>query len=178
VLYTSRTQTGCGVGSSAAGPFYCPADQRVYLDISFFDELRKSLGAPGDFAQAYVVAHEVGHHVQGLLGTSGQVAAAVRKKPSSEKPLSVRVELQADCYAGVWANASSRAGTIHLDATDPEEAIRAAGQIGDDRLQRSAGQQVNPESFTHGTAEQRVRWLRKGLDGGNPGSCDTFSGDI
>jgi predicted metalloprotease len=178
VLYTSRTSTGCGVGSSAAGPFYCPADRRVYLDVSFFDELRRSLGAPGDFAQAYVVAHEVGHHVQNLLGTNDQVAAAVRKKPSQEKPLSVRVELQADCYAGVWANAASRAGTIRLDANDPEEAIRAAGQIGDDRLQRSAGQQVNPESFTHGTSEQRVRWLRRGLDKGDPGSCDTFSGDI
>jgi predicted metalloprotease len=178
VLYTGQTSTGCGTGSSAAGPFYCPADQRVYLDTSFFDELRQSLGAPGDFAQAYVVAHEVGHHVQKLLGTNDQVAAAVRKKPSQENQLSVRVELQADCYAGVWANVSSRAGTIHLDANDPEEAIRAAGQIGDDRLQRSAGQRVNPESFTHGTAEQRVRWLRKGLDGGDPSSCDTFTGDL
>jgi len=178
VLYTRRTSTGCGVGSSAAGPFYCPSDRKVYLDLTFFEELRRSLGAPGDFAQAYVVAHEVGHHVQGLLGTSDQVEAAVRKKPSRQNALSVRVELQADCYAGVWANVSQRAGTIRLDATDPEEAIRAAGQIGDDRLQRSAGQQVNPESFTHGTAEQRVRWLRRGLEKGDPGSCDTFSGDL
>jgi len=178
VLYTSRASTGCGVGSSAAGPFYCPADQKVYLDVSFFEQLRRSLGAPGDFAQAYVVAHEVGHHVQNLLGTNSQVATAVRKKPSQENTLSVRAELQADCYAGVWANVSSRAGTIRLDATDPEEAIRAAGQIGDDRLQRSAGQRVNPESFTHGTSEQRVRWLRRGLDKGDPSSCDTFTGSI
>ena len=178
VLYTGRTSTGCGVGSSAAGPFYCPADQRVYIDLSFFDELRRSLGAPGDFAQAYVIAHEVGHHVQNVLGTNEQVAAAVRRKPSQEKQLSVRVELQADCYAGVWANTSQRAGTIRLDATDPEEAIRAAGQIGDDRLQRAAGQRVNPESFTHGSADQRIQWLRRGLESGDPGDCDTFKGGV
>ena len=178
VLYTGQTRTGCGTGTSAAGPFYCPADQRVYLDLSFFTDLQKSLGAPGDFAQAYVVAHEVAHHVQNVLGTNDQVANAVRKKPSQENPLSVRVELQADCYAGVWANVSQRAGSIRLDPNDPEEAIRAAGQIGDDRLQKSAGQRVNPESFTHGTAEQRVRWLRRGLDSGDPADCDTFKGDI
>ncbi len=178
VLYTGRTQTGCGVGSSAAGPFYCPADQRVYLDISFFEELKRSLGAPGDFAQAYVIAHEVGHHVQSVLGTNDQVANAVRKKPSRENELSVRVELQADCYSGVWANVSQRAGNIKLDEGDPEEAIRAAGQIGDDRLQKSAGQRVNPESFTHGSAEQRIRWLRQGLEAGDTRDCDTFKGDI
>lgn len=178
VLYTGRTTTGCGVGSSAAGPFYCPADQRVYIDLSFFDDLRTELGAPGDFAQAYVIAHEVGHHVQNVLGTNEQVAAAVRRKPSQEKALSVRVELQADCYAGVWANTSQRAGTIRLDPNDPEEAIRAAGQIGDDRLQRAAGQRVNPESFTHGSAEQRIQWLRRGLASGDPGDCDTFKGGV
>ncbi|MFP5370208.1 MAG: neutral zinc metallopeptidase [Actinomycetes bacterium] len=178
VLYTGQTRTGCGVGSSAAGPFYCPADQRVYLDLSFFDELRRSLGAPGDFAQAYVIAHEVGHHVQNVLGTNEQVANATRRRPSQENELSVRVELQADCYSGVWANVSQRAGNIRLDPGDPEEAIRAAGQIGDDRLQRSAGRRVNPESFTHGTSEQRIRWLRRGLESGDPGDCDTFRGDI
>jgi predicted metalloprotease len=178
VLYTGRTQTGCGVGSSAAGPFYCPADQRVYLDLSFFEDLKRSLGAPGDFAQAYVIAHEVGHHVQNVLGTNEQVASAVRKSPKRENDLSVRVELQADCYSGVWANASQQAGTIRLDEGDPEEAIRAAGQIGDDRLQKSAGQRVNPESFTHGTSEQRIKWLRQGLNAGNPADCDTFKGNV
>jgi predicted metalloprotease len=178
VLYSGQTQTGCGVGSSAAGPFYCPADQRVYLDLTFFEQLRRDLGAPGDFAQAYVVAHEVAHHVQNVLGTNEQVAAAVRKKPSRENELSVRTELQADCYAGVWANTAQRAGTIRLAPDDPEEAIRAAGQIGDDRLQKAAGRKVNPESFTHGTADQRVRWLRRGLEDGAPSACDTFKGDI
>jgi len=178
VLYTGQTQTGCGVGSSAAGPFYCPPDQKVYLDLSFFDDLRRDLGAPGDFAQAYVVAHEVGHHVQQILGTNAEVAEAVRKKPSRENELSVRTELQADCYSGVWANTAQRAKTIRLDGDDPEEAIRAAGQIGDDRLQRSAGRKVNPESFTHGSADQRIRWLRRGLEEGDPGSCNTFKGDI
>ena len=178
VLYSGQTRTGCGVGSSAAGPFYCPADMRVYLDLTFFDELRRDLGAPGDFAQAYVIAHEVGHHVQQVLGTNAQVAAAVGKRPSRENELSVRTELQADCYSGVWASSAQRAKTISLDADDPEEAIRAAGQIGDDRLQKLAGRQVNPESFTHGSAEQRVRWLRKGLADGAPSSCDTFKGDI
>jgi len=179
VLYTGRTQTGCGVGSSAAGPFYCPADQRVYLDLSFFDELRRSLGAPGDFAQAYVIAHEVGHHVQNVLGTNEQVANATRKKPSQENELSVRVELQADCYSGVWANVSQRAERgIRLDEGDAAEAVRASGQIGDDRLQRSAGQRVNPESFTHGSAEQRTRWLNRGLEAGDPARCDTFRTDI
>ena len=178
VLYSGQTQTGCGVGSSAAGPFYCPADSRVYLDTTFFDELKRSLGAPGDFAQAYVIAHEVGHHVQNVLGTNKQVANAVQKKPSRENELSVRTELQADCYSGVWANVSQRAGSIRLAPDDPEEAIRAAGQIGDDSLQKSAGRQVNPESFTHGSAEQRVRWLRKGLESGDPGDCDTFKGDV
>jgi predicted metalloprotease len=178
VLYSGQTSTGCGVGSSAAGPFYCPADQRVYLDLTFFDELAQQLGSPGDFAQAYVVAHEVGHHVQKLLGTSDQVAQAMQTKPSKRSDLSVRLELQADCYAGVWANAAQKAGTIKLTATDPQEAITAAGQIGDDRLQRSAGRQVDPESFTHGTSAQRVRWLTKGLQAGDPASCDTFSGSI
>jgi predicted metalloprotease len=176
VLYSGQTSTGCGVGSSAAGPFYCPADEKVYLDTSFFNELRTQLGAGGDFAQAYVVAHEVGHHVQNLLGTSDQVQQAIQKNSSKESDLSVRLELQADCYAGVWANAAQKAGSIKLDSTDVPEAINAAGQIGDDRLQKAAGRKVNPESFTHGTSEQRQRWLQRGIDAGDPASCDTFKG--
>jgi predicted metalloprotease len=140
VLYSGSTSTGCGVGSSSAGPFYCPADEKVYLDTTFFQELRNDLGAGGDFAQAYVVAHEVGHHVQTVLGTSDEVQRAVQKNPKKESDLSVRTELQADCYAGVWANAAQRAGTIKLDASDIPEAINAAAQIGDDRLQKKAGQ--------------------------------------
>lgn len=178
VLYTGQTSTGCGVGSSAAGPFYCPADQKVYLDTSFFAELRSSLGAGGDFAQAYVVAHEVGHHVQNVLGTSDQVQRAMQKSPSKRSDLSVRLELQADCYAGVWANAAQRAGSIRLDESDVPEAVNAAGQIGDDRLQKRSGRQVDPESFTHGTSAQRQRWLRRGIDQGDPASCNTFQGDI
>jgi uncharacterized protein len=174
VLYTGQTSTGCGVGSSAAGPFYCPADGRVYLDLSFFQQLRDQLGAPGDFAQAYVIAHEVGHHVQNVLGTSEQVRRLQQRDPGDENELSVRLELQADCYAGVWANAAQRAGTIRLEEGDTAEAIRAAGQIGDDRLQRQAGRRVDPESFTHGSSEDRQRWLDRGLRTGDPGSCDTF----
>jgi predicted metalloprotease len=175
VLYSGQTSTGCGVGSSSAGPFYCPADEKVYLDTTFFDELRSDLGAGGDFAQAYVVAHEVGHHVQTLLGTSASVQKALQKKPSRESDLSVRQELQADCYAGVWASAAQKAGTIRLDPSDVPEALNAAQSIGDDRLQRQAGRKVNPESFTHGTSAQRQKWLQRGIDTGDPEACDTFS---
>jgi len=174
VLYSGQTTTGCGVGSSAAGPFYCPADEKVYLDTTFFTELRTKLGAGGDFAQAYVVAHEVGHHVQTVLGTSAQVDRARQKKPSQAAELSVRLELQADCYSGVWANAAQKAGSITLDPSDIPEAVNAAGQIGDDRLQKGAGRRVDPESFTHGSAEQRQTWLQRGLSSGDPASCDTF----
>ncbi len=178
VLFSGAVRSGCGVAGSAVGPFYCPADRQIYIDLAFFRDMERQLGASGDFARAYVIAHEVGHHVQNLLGTNGQVAAATRKKPSRENELSVRVELQADCYSGVWANVSQRAGTIRLDEGDPEEAIRAAGQIGDDRLQRAAGRRVNPDSFTHGSADQRTQWLRRGLESGDPGDCDTFKGNV
>jgi predicted metalloprotease len=173
VLFTQATQSGCGLGESAMGPFYCPQDQKVYLDLSFFRELDERFGAPGDFAQAYVVAHEVGHHVQTLLGLTGQVAAArQRAGAGGANALSVRTELQADCYAGVWGHYAAQRGL--LDTGDVEEGLQAAAAIGDDRLQREGQGRVVPESFTHGSSEQRVSWLRHGLDTGRLESCDTF----
>jgi predicted metalloprotease len=175
VLYTGQTQTGCGLGSAAAGPFYCPADQQVYLDTSFFKELEQRFGAPGDFAEAYVIAHELGHHVQNLLGIERQVREASAAHPDEANQLSVRLELQADCLAGVWAR-SAEARDI-LQPGDLEEGMRAAGAVGDDRLQQQSGGRIDRESFTHGTSEQRVRWLRQGFQVGNPDVCDTFSPD-
>ena len=174
VLYTSQVSTSCGTGTSAAGPFYCPTDEKVYLDTSFFEELRSRFGAGGDFAAAYVIAHEVGHHVQTVVGTNDEVQRAQNSKPDDANELSVRLELQADCYSGVWAHAAQAAGSIRLEPGDTEEALNAAGAIGDDRLQRQAGKRVNPESFTHGSSEDRVRWLNRGLKNGNPADCDTF----
>ena len=174
VLFEGATQSGCGVGRSEVGPFYCPADQRVYLDLSFFRDLDQRFEAPGDFAQAYVVAHEVGHHIQTLLGTSEKVARARSGVSTPEaNALSVRMELQADCYAGVWGRRAAQRGL--LEAGDAEEGLNAAASIGDDRLQRMGRGEVAPESFTHGSSAQRVQWLRRGLDGGNPEACDTFS---
>jgi uncharacterized protein len=173
VLYRDAVVTGCGNASSAVGPFYCPADQRVYLDLSFYHDMETQLGASGDFAWAYVIAHEVGHHVQQQLGTSDEVSRLQREDPSQANPLSVRLELQADCYAGVWAHSVFAAGD--LDRGDVSEAIRASGAVGDDRLQRRAGGQVNPDSFTHGSSEQRVEWWGRGRASGEPGDCDTFS---
>ena len=172
VLFTDATPTACGYGSAAQGPFYCPPDRKVYLDLSFFDELSR-LGAPGDFARAYVVAHEVGHHVQNLLGTERKVAA-LRERASEREAndLSVRLELQADCYAGVWGNRGARSGLI--EPGDAEAGLRAAAAIGDDRLQRMSTGRVQPESFTHGSSAQRVEWLRRGLQSGDPGACRTF----
>ena len=173
VLFTGATQSACGVGQSAMGPFYCPADQKVYLDLSFFHDLDTRFGAPGDFAQAYVVAHEVGHHVQTLTGISERVNSS--RQGVSERQgnaLSVRQELQADCYAGVWGHYAARRGL--LDPGDAEEGLRAAAAIGDDRLQRQGQGRVAPESFTHGSSEQRVEWLRRGLDSGRIEACDTF----
>jgi predicted metalloprotease len=175
VLFTNVTQSACGVGQSAMGPFYCPADQKVYLDLSFFHDLDTRFGAPGDFAQAYVVAHEVGHHVQTLTGVSERMQAARSRMSEREaNQLSVRQELQADCYAGVWGHFAARQGL--LDAGDAEEGLRAAAAIGDDRLQRQSQGRVAPESFTHGSSEQRMSSLRRGLDSGRIEACDTFTG--
>ena len=175
VLFTDAVESACGFQRSAVGPFYCPGDNQVYIDLSFFDDLRKRHGAPGDFAQAYVIAHEIGHHVQNLLGTSREVHDAQRSVGKTEaNQLSVRLELQADFYAGVWAHHAQRARQV-LEAGDIEEALTAAASIGDDRLQREAGGYVAPDSFTHGSSEQRVRWFRRGLETGDPDRGDTFS---
>ncbi len=176
VSYRQGTQTGCGAGQAAMGPFYCPADQRVYIDLDFFQELTTRFGGGGDFAQAYVIAHEVGHHVQHVTGATETAERLGRQGADSG---GVRLELQADCYAGVWAaraNAQNRAqrGRDLLEPGDVEEGMRAASAIGDDTLQRSAGRAVNPESFSHGSSEQRMRWLRRGLQTGDPAQCDTF----
>ncbi len=175
VMFTGSTRSACGLGQAAMGPFYCPADQKAYIDLSFYNDLRGRFGAPGDFAQAYVIAHEIGHHVQNLLGISGKVHQMKQQVSKAEaNQLSVRLELQADCLAGVWANRAHRARNI-LEAGDVEEALNAANAIGDDRLQRQSRGTVVPESFTHGTSEQRQRWFRTGLESGNPDSCDTFN---
>jgi predicted metalloprotease len=172
VLFTGRVRSGCGAAESAMGPFYCPADQKVYLDQSFFDELSRRFGAPGDFAAAYVIAHEVGHHVQTLLGISDQVQKAqARASKTQGNAIQVRMELQADCLAGVWAKANAG----KLEPGDVEEAMRAASAIGDDTLQRAAQGVVVPESFTHGSSEQRTKWFMRGLTEGTITACDTFS---
>ena len=175
-LYANAVRTnGCGSATSAVGPFYCPADQRVYLDLSFYEDMKRQLGASGDFAWAYVIAHELGHHVQNLRGTERQVAQLTREDPGRANDLSVRTELQADCYAGVWASTVFRAGD--LEPGDIEEAFNAAEAVGDDRLQRSAGRSVNPDTFTHGSSEQRRRWFDTGYESADPSACDTFSVD-
>jgi uncharacterized protein len=174
VLFTDQVQSACGEAGSATGPFYCAGDQKVYIDLSFYGDLRERLGAPGDFAQAYVIAHEVGHHVQRLLGISDKVHSAQSRANRTEaNELSVRLELQADFFAGVWANHAKNKGL--LEAGDVEEALGAASAVGDDRLQRQARGRVVPDSFTHGTSEQRVRWFRRGLDTGDINQGDTFS---
>jgi uncharacterized protein len=174
VLFTGSTETACGLGQSASGPFYCPGDHKVYIDLAFFRDLGSRFGAPGDFAQAYVIGHEVGHHVQNLLGISSQVQAERRR--SDEKranQLSVRQELQADCFAGIWAHHADRSRQV-LEAGDVDEALNAATAIGDDRLQKQAQGHVVPDSFTHGSSAQRVRWFRTGFESGDPGVCNTF----
>ncbi|WP_454691239.1 KPN_02809 family neutral zinc metallopeptidase [Achromobacter aloeverae] len=173
VLYTGATPTACGTGQAAMGPFYCPGDSKVYLDMSFFDEMKQRFQAPGDFAQAYVIAHEVGHHVQHLLGISDRVDQLRRQNPSQANALSVRLELQADCFAGLWAKHADSARHI-LEQGDVEEALNAASAIGDDRLQKRSQGYVVPDAFTHGTSAQRVRWFKRGLDTGDIKQCDTF----
>ena len=173
VLFRNSTQSGCGVGQSAMGPFYCPLDQKVYIDLAFYDELQRRFGASGDFAQAYVLAHEIGHHVQNLSGTTAEVRQAQQQNPGAANQLSVRMELQADCYAGVWANSTQVRGK--LEEGDVDEALGAAAAVGDDRIQQQSGQRVNVDGFTHGSAAQRAEWFRRGLTSGDPRACDTFS---
>ena len=174
VLYRGSTRSACGTGQAAMGPFYCPGDEKVYLDLGFFETMRRQLGAPGDFAQAYVVAHEVGHHVQHLLGITDRVdALRGRQSEAQANAMSVRLELQADCFAGVWAGRSQQAKNW-LEQGDLEEAMNAASQIGDDTLQQNAGGAVRPESFTHGSSAQRMRWFQRGFQSGQVSQCDTL----
>jgi predicted metalloprotease len=174
VLFSGAVESACGFAEAAMGPFYCPADRKLYLDMSFFNDLAQRHDAPGDFAQAYVLAHEVGHHVQTLLGVSEKVHAARQRAGEAEgNALQVRMELQADCFAGVWAHHANRARQV-LEPGDTEEALAAAAGVGDDRLQRQARGAVVPESFTHGSSEQRMRWFSRGMQRGDPGQCDTF----
>ena len=173
VMYRGATRTGCGTGQSVMGPFYCPADSTVYIDLSFYDDMKRKLGADGDFAQGYVIAHEVGHHVQKLLGIEPKVRQMQQNASQTEvNHLSVRMELQADCFAGVWGNSMQKQGV--LEAGDLEEALNAAEANGDDRLQQQSQGRVVPDSFTHGTSEQRYTWFKRGFDSGDPAQCDTF----
>jgi len=177
VLFRGATPTACGTGQTAMGPFYCPGDEKVYIDLAFYDVMRSRLGAPGDFAQAYVIAHEVGHHVQSLLGITEKIdAARQRGSEAQANALSVRLELQADCLAGVWGNHAQRTKQI-LEQGDIEEALNAASQIGDDTLQRKSQGTVVPESFTHGTSAQRVSWFKRGMASGDLRECNTFDGN-
>ena len=172
VLFRDGVESACGFAESAVGPFYCPGDQKVYIDLSFYEELKRRFRASGDFAQAYVLAHEIGHHVQNLLGIDRQVRRAQEQDPSARNPLSVRLELQADCFAGVWGHSTNERKI--LEAGDVEEALRAASAIGDDNIQKMSRGHVVPESFTHGSSEQRVSWFRRGLQSGDTASCNTF----
>jgi predicted metalloprotease len=173
VLFRDAIQSACGFAEAATGPFYCPGDGRVYIDLGFYDELQQRFGAPGDFAQAYVLAHELGHHVQRLLGTEAKVREEQRRQPDRANQLSVKLELQADCYAGVWGHETAQRQI--LEAGDVEEGLAAAAAVGDDRIQRRSGQAVHPEAFTHGTSEQRTSWFRRGFQSGRPEDCDTFN---
>jgi uncharacterized protein len=173
VLFRDVVDSACGMAQSATGPFYCPNDEKVYLDLSFFDELKNRFGAPGKFAEAYVIAHEIGHHVQKLLGIEQQVSRLQQREPQARNQLSVGLELQADCLAGVWGNSTAERKII--DQADVDAGLRAAASIGDDRLQRMANGRVSPETFTHGSSAQRVEWFRRGLDSGKVSACNTFS---
>jgi predicted metalloprotease len=174
VLFRDYTQSGCGTAESATGPFYCPEDEKVYIDLNFFKELSDRFGAPGEFAQAYVIAHELGHHVQKILGIEQQVSRLQQREPAERNPLSVKLELQADCFAGVWGHSTQQRNII--DNADIAAGLRAAAAVGDDRLQRMATGHISPESFTHGSSAQRTEWFRRGLEGGNVASCNTFDG--
>jgi predicted metalloprotease len=180
VLFRDAIQSACGFAQTASGPFYCPSDEKVYIDLGFYGELRQRFGAPGDFAQAYVIAHEIGHHVQRVVGIEEQVRDLQQRRPDQVNALSVRLELQADCLAGVWGHAAAQRGQltnerqVALEPGDMEDGLRAAAAIGDDRIQHMSGSRVQPESFTHGSSVQRVEWLRRGLQGGNADACDTF----
>jgi predicted metalloprotease len=176
ILFSGATQSGCGPATSSTGPFYCPADRKVYLDLEFFRELRNRFGAPGDFAQAYVIAHEFGHHVQNLIGVSEDVHREQQAHPDQANELSVRLELQADCLAGVWAHSAFEENL--LEPGDIEEGLAAAAAVGDDRIQQQATGRIDRESWTHGSSEQRTTWFRKGFDSGSSGACDTFEGDV
>jgi uncharacterized protein len=172
VLFRDVIDSGCGTAESASGPFYCPADQRVYIDLGFYDELKQRFGAPGQFAQAYVLAHEIGHHVQHVLGIDRRLRVSQSQNPGEVNALSVRMELQADCLAGVWGHSTEQRNL--LEAGDVEQGLAAAAAVGDDRIQRMSGRAVNPESFTHGSSEQRVGWFKRGFNSGTIQSCDTF----
>ncbi len=172
VLFRDAIQSACGLGQTATGPFYCPGDEKVYIDLGFYQELQERFGAPGDFAQAYVLAHEIGHHVQNVLGTEAKVRQARGSRPDLANQLSVRLELQADCYAGIWAHSTAQREL--LERGDVEEGLGAAAAVGDDRIQRMGGGRVAPEAFTHGSSEERMRWFRHGMESGDPASCDTF----
>jgi uncharacterized protein len=174
VLFRDAVQSACGFAESATGPFYCPADEKVYIDLGFYQELQQRFGAPGDFAQAYVLAHEIGHHVQNLLGTEAEVRRARSTRADLANELSVRLELQADCYAGVWGHSTAQRQV--LEQGDVEEGLGAAAAVGDDRLQRMGGGRVVPETFTHGSSEQRQQWFQRGMQSGRPDDCDTFKG--
>ena len=173
VLFRDATQSACGKAATATGPFYCPADEKVYIDLGFYDELKNRFGAPGEFAQAYVLAHEIGHHVQNLLGITNKMHSLQERNPAASNPLSVRLELQADCLAGVWGNSTAQRNLI--DEGDVEAGIQAAGAVGDDRLQKMARGYVSPESFTHGSSAQRTEWFQRGLTGGHISQCNTFA---
>jgi len=172
VLFRDVTSSGCGTAQSATGPFYCPADQKVYIDLGFYDELRQRFGAPGEFAEAYVLTHEIGHHIQNLLGVERKVRALQQQSPDAGNALSVRLELQADCFAGVWANSTQQRNL--LESGDVESALGAAAAVGDDRLQRMSTGRVSPDSFTHGSSEQRMQWFQTGMTAGTIESCNTF----
>jgi predicted metalloprotease len=173
VLFRDSTQSACGSAQEASGPFYCPEDEKVYIDLAFYDELKQRFGASGDFAQAYVLAHEIGHHVQKVIGIEAKVHQAMENDPRRAKQYSVRLELQADCFAGIWAHSTQQRNI--LEAGDVEEGLNAAAAVGDDRLQRMAGRRVNPDSFTHGSSAQRSEWFKRGFDTGQISECDTFA---